>query len=108
MSRPARTSWVFTALACLAIALSSAIAAAQTAAPAKSSKIAAALQPFVDDHTLAGAVTLVADKDQVLAVDTVGYADIGAGSPMRPDCLFWIASQSKPITAVALMMLVDE
>ena len=70
--------------------------------------VAAALQPFVDSHSLAGAVTLVADKDKVLSLDTVGYADIAAGRPMPTDALFWIASQSKPITAAALMMLVDE
>jgi CubicO group peptidase (beta-lactamase class C family) len=57
---------------------------------------------------LAGAVTLVADKDKVLSLDTVGYADIAAGTTMPPDAMFWIASQSKPITATALMMLVDE
>jgi CubicO group peptidase (beta-lactamase class C family) len=71
-------------------------------------KIAAVLQPAVDNHTLAGAVTVVATKDEVLCVDTVGYADIGTKKPMQADNLFWIASQSKPITATALMMLVDE
>jgi len=72
------------------------------------SAIAAALQPFVDSHTLAGAVTLVADKDRVLALDTVGFADIAAKKPMTKDAIFWIASMSKPITATAFMMLVDE
>ena len=70
--------------------------------------ITAALQPFVENHTLAGAVTLVADKDRVLAVDTVGFSDIAAGKRMTPDAIFWIASMSKPITATAFMMLVDE
>ena len=77
----------------------------ETAAPGV---IAAALQPYLDDHTLAGAVTLVASKDKVLDIETIGYADIAAKKPMRPDTLFWIASMSKPITASALMMLVDE
>ena len=77
-------------------------------ASAHSPKIVAALQPFVDSYSLAGAVTLVADRDKVLSVDTVGFADVEAKKPMRPDSLFWIASQSKPITAVALMMLFDE
>ena len=36
-----------------------------------------------------------------------GLADIAAGVPMAADSLFWIASQTKPITATALMMLVD-
>ncbi len=70
--------------------------------------VAAALQPFVDRHALAGAVTLVADKDKVLGVETVGFADMANQKPMQKDSLFWIASMSKPITAVALMMLVDE
>jgi CubicO group peptidase (beta-lactamase class C family) len=70
--------------------------------------VAAALQPFVDRHTLAGAVTLVATKDRVLDLETVGYADVAAGRPMPTNALFWIASMSKPMTAAALMMLVDE
>lgn len=73
-----------------------------------SKKIAGALQPFVDSHSLAGAVALVADRDKILDVEAVGFSDIGANKPMKPDALFWIASQSKPITATALMMLVDE
>jgi CubicO group peptidase (beta-lactamase class C family) len=70
--------------------------------------IAAALQPFVDNHTLAGAVTLVASPDRVLSLEAVGYMDIARKRPMRTDALFWIASQSKGMTAAALMMLVDE
>lgn len=70
--------------------------------------VAAALQPFVDRHVLAGAVTLVATKDKVLGVESVGFADVKAGVPMKPDALFWIASQSKSMTATAVMMLVDE
>jgi CubicO group peptidase (beta-lactamase class C family) len=70
--------------------------------------ITAALQPFVDTHALAGAVMLVADKDRVLSLEAIGYADVANNRPMRTDALFWIASQSKPITATALMMLVDE
>jgi len=70
--------------------------------------IAAALQPFVDNNTLAGAVTLVASRDQVLSQEAVGYMDIAAKKPMQTDALFWIASQSKSMTATALMMLVDE
>ena len=70
--------------------------------------IAAKLEPFVTNHTLAGAVMLVATKDRVLDVETVGFADIANGKPMKPDTLFWIASQSKAMTAAALMMLVDQ
>jgi CubicO group peptidase (beta-lactamase class C family) len=92
------------------LALKSGITALRADEPAAKSggKIAAKLQPFVDEHTLAGAVTLVANKDRVLDVETVGWADIAAKKPMQPDNLFWIASMSKPITCTAMMILVDE
>jgi CubicO group peptidase (beta-lactamase class C family) len=74
----------------------------------KAKSISAALQPFVQKHALAGAVTLVADREKVLDLEAVGFADVANKKAMQTDCLFWIASQSKPITAAALMMLVDE
>jgi len=83
-------------------------ASAEDTSRASSKRIAAVLQPFVDKHSLAGAVTLVADKDKVLSLEAVGFADVEAKTPMKTDALFWIASQSKPITAAALMMLVDK
>ena len=83
------------------------LALAATAA-APETRLADSLQPFVDNHTLAGAVVLVADRDKVLDLEAVGYADVTAGTPMKTDDLFWIASMSKPITATGLMMLVDE
>lgn len=70
--------------------------------------LAEQLQPFVDKHELSGAVALVADKDAVLAVGTVGFSDIAAGQALAPDAMFWIASQTKGMTAAATMMLVDE
>jgi CubicO group peptidase (beta-lactamase class C family) len=70
--------------------------------------IAQLLQPYVDRGTLAGAVTLVATRDGVSSREAVGFSDLAARTPMRGDALFWIASISKPITAAALMMLVDE
>jgi len=81
---------------------------AQDSAAVSPNKLATALQPFVESHSLAGAVTLVADKNQVLDLEAVGYPDIAASKPMNTDALFWIASMSKPITVSALMMLVDE
>ena len=83
-------------------------ASAQQANLPTSKKIAEALQPYVDSQALAGAVTLVADKEKILSIDTVGFADVAAKKAMPTDALFWIASQSKPITGAALMILVDE
>jgi CubicO group peptidase (beta-lactamase class C family) len=93
-----------TALAILILANS--MAGSRSAEPP--GPVAAALQPFVENHTLAGAVTLVAVKDKVVDVEAVGFADIAAAKPMPANALFWIASQSKPMTVTAFMMLVDE
>ena len=70
--------------------------------------IVRAVQPFVDSNTLAGAVMLVESRDKVLSLEAEGWLDIARRKPMRTDALFWIASQSKSMTAAALMMLVDE
>jgi CubicO group peptidase (beta-lactamase class C family) len=75
---------------------------------AQTHPVAEALKPFIDRHVLAGAVTLVANKDKILDLETAGFADIAAGKPMETNTLFWIASQSKPMTSTALMMLVDD
>ncbi|MES2692562.1 MAG: serine hydrolase domain-containing protein, partial [Verrucomicrobiota bacterium] len=85
-----------------------ALTLAEGLSAAETGKLAPTLQPFVDSGLMAGAVALVATPDKVLSVDTVGYSDLAAKKPMRADAVFWIASQSKPITAAALMMLVDE
>ena len=77
-------------------------------AAADSWNIASVLQPYVERHELAGAVTLVASKDNILSLEAVGYSDIASKKPMQTDALFWIASMSKPVAATALMMLVDE
>lgn len=73
-----------------------------------SHRIEAALALFVADGTVAGAVVLVASQDQVRGQAQVGFADIAAQTRMQADTLFWIASQTKPITGAAMMLLVDE
>lgn len=65
------------------------------------------LQPLVSNHTIAGAVTLVSDRNRVVYLKTTGFRDLAAQTPMPSDAMFWIASVSKPMTATALMMLVD-
>src|SRR5579871_2613285 len=91
----------------LLAALPGAALSATTDRTVTTTAINSALQPFVDRHALAGAVTLVANRDNILSLEAVGYADIAGNKPMQTDALFWIASQSKPITSTALMMLVD-
>ena len=71
----------------------------------KSQVLAPSLQPFVDDHTIPGAVLMVTSPDKVLALETVGVSDLKSKEPMAADAMFWIASMTKPMTAMALMML---
>jgi CubicO group peptidase (beta-lactamase class C family) len=68
----------------------------------------AAMQGMVDSHEIAGAVTLVATKDSILHLGATGLADIAAKRPMQPDTMFWIASMTKPVTGVAILMLQDD
>ena len=71
-------------------------------------RLTAALQGYVDDGALAGSVTLVARRGQIVYFETFGNRDREAGSPMREDSIFRIASQSKAIISVAAMTLVEE
>lgn len=69
---------------------------------------APALQPFVDDNEIAGFITVVSDAQGPRDITVLGMADREKQIPMREDALFWIASMSKPITAVGVLLLVDE
>jgi CubicO group peptidase (beta-lactamase class C family) len=77
-------------------------------ANAQSESVKAALQPFVDSGEISGVVTFIGDKNGVLDVQVLGLADLEHRLPMRRDSLFRIASMTKPITALAVMQLVEE
>ena len=81
---------------------------ARNAAPVTAPAINAAMQTMVDRQEVAGVVTLVATRDGVAHLGAVGKADLATNRPMNPDALFWIASMTKPITGVAILMLQDE
>jgi CubicO group peptidase (beta-lactamase class C family) len=67
----------------------------------------ALLEAHVSDGAVPGAVALLARGEQV-EVQAVGAAAVGGAAPMARDSIFRIASITKPITAAALMMLVDD
>ena len=67
-----------------------------------------ALQELQEKHEFAGAVTMVVGPDRIVALEAFGLADIATGRPMRKDSVFWIASMTKPITAMGVLMLVEE
>jgi CubicO group peptidase (beta-lactamase class C family) len=65
------------------------------------------MQKHIDAGDIAGVVTLVARRGQLVHLNAQGYADIAKRTPMRTDNIFGLASMSKPITTVAIMMLVE-
>lgn len=63
---------------------------------------------FIDEHAVAGAVTLVAHGAEVVEFDALGMADIEARRAMEKDTIFQIMSMTKPVTAIGIMMLAEE
>jgi CubicO group peptidase (beta-lactamase class C family) len=57
---------------------------------------------------IAGAVTIVATADTIIHLEATGFADLARKQPMATDAIFWIASMTKPITGVAILMLQEE
>jgi CubicO group peptidase (beta-lactamase class C family) len=76
--------------------------------PSQPGPMAAALQPLVDQHSLVGAVTVVANRDKVLDLEAVGYSNLETKKPIQTTDLFWIASMGKAMAASTVMMLVDD
>jgi CubicO group peptidase (beta-lactamase class C family) len=68
-------------------------------------RLTEALQAYSDDERLAGSVTLVARRGKIVYLQAFGQRDLEAGDAMSADDIFRIASQSKAIVSVAVMML---
>jgi CubicO group peptidase (beta-lactamase class C family) len=72
----------------------------------------ARIKPLIQRHIsakdLSGAVTLVARKGKVVHFEALGQADMEAGKPMQTGTLFRMASMTKPMTAVSILMLMEE
>jgi CubicO group peptidase (beta-lactamase class C family) len=75
---------------------------------AKTESIRAAIQPYIDRRELSGAVALISHRGTIVFHEALGEANIEMHRAMEKDSLFAIASMTKPITATALMILVDE
>ena len=66
------------------------------------------IQRAIDANEISGAVTIVSRRGHVAHFEAQGLMDIEARTPMRKDTIFPIASMSKPITGVAVLMLIEE
>jgi CubicO group peptidase (beta-lactamase class C family) len=66
------------------------------------------MQGFVDRKEVGGIVTLVAREGKNVDLHAFGFQDIEKNLPMKTDAIFRIASMTKPVTSVAIMMLFEE
>src|SRR5262245_60277916 len=76
--------------------------------PERLKRISEAVQRHLTAGNVAGAVTLVARRGRIAHFEAQGVMDVNTKKPMAKDNLFRLASMSKPITGVAVMMLVEE
>ena len=67
-----------------------------------------AFQAGVDKKEIPGAVVLVARQGKIAYFEAFGFRDRETGAPMTRDAIFRIASMTKPVTSVAIMMLAEE
>jgi CubicO group peptidase (beta-lactamase class C family) len=66
------------------------------------------MQAYVDEQKLSGLITLLARRGKVVHFEQFGLMDMEANKPMQADAIFRIASMTKPITTVAVMMLYEK
>lgn len=66
------------------------------------------IRDFMQLHRIPGMAVAVTKQGRLVHARGYGYADLATGEPVQPDSLFRIASISKPITAVAILQLVEK
>jgi len=71
-------------------------------------RVHAAMQGFVDRHEVAGVLTLIARHGHIVWLDSAGWQDVAGKVPMRSTTIFRMASMTKPLTSVAVLMLFEE
>jgi CubicO group peptidase (beta-lactamase class C family) len=76
--------------------------------PVRAARIDAVIQRYVAEKKIAGVVALVARHGRIAHLEAYGRLDVERNTPMTTDAIFRIASMSKAVTSVAVMMLVEE
>ena len=76
--------------------------------PERLARIDTVMREHVEQNKIAGCVTLVARHGKIAQLGTYGMADRETGKPMQIDTIFRLASMTKPVTSVAVIMLYEE
>ncbi|HJO02354.1 MAG TPA: serine hydrolase domain-containing protein [Acidobacteriota bacterium] len=92
----------------LAQHLPAAVPEAVGVSSARLDRLSRVLQGYVDNGQVAGIVALLTRRGKVVYHEAIGQRDVAANAPMQHDTIFRIASQSKAVTSVAAMILVEE
>jgi len=97
---------------CIAFALTSLVpnwtGAQSIMSPRATAAVAAVLERAVERGDTPAVVGLVVDRDRVLFASASGRLDVARDVPLRTDAIFRIASMTKPVTSVAIMMLLEQ
>lgn len=81
---------------------------AQQSADESATKLTAAMNRFVAEGEVAGLVAAVGNKDGIIAQTVLGSQHVQLKQPMKADSLFRIASMTKPVVGIGIMILQDE
>ena len=106
-----KSKWIFFSLIffSLSVAANSYEASVSGMSNERLQKIAPSLNDlYLKNGKFPGFVSAVARKGKVVHYETIGFADLETGESLKKDSLFRIYSMSKPITGVALMILLEE
>lgn len=76
--------------------------------PGRLDRLDRVFQKYVDDEKLPGSVILVARRGQIAYLESFGYRDREQKAPLQTDAIFRIASQSKAIVSVGVMILQEQ
>jgi len=103
---------VIIALAAATLSLTAAVTGAKPEDVGMSSdrlqRINQFVQRYMDNREITGAVTMVARRGKIAHFEAQGLMDVEAKTAMRKDAIFRMASMSKPVTGVAILMLVED
>src|SRR4051812_39347130 len=108
-----RASWVAVAIMLAVLPLSAALNSVSRPeevgfSAERLQRINQMVQRYIDAKAITGAVTIVARHGKVAHFEAQGSMDLEHKTPMRKDAIFRMASMSKPVTGVAIMMLVED
>src|SRR3954453_4930298 len=71
-------------------------------------RVSSLVKRYIDKGEIAGAVSLVSRRGNLVFLEAQGVMDLESPKPMPTDAIFRLASMTKPITSVAVMMLHEE